>query len=660
MKLKELTIFNFMPYRGEQKIVFPQHETQNVMLLFGDNMRGKTSFLNAIRWGLYGKALARHLREIDRVDLVNIEAASSDEWTMSISLMFSHEGRDYELRRNIEKKRHVSRPRNNADFEEVIGLVIDGERISGDRIYSEINQVAPEEISRFFLFDGELLQEYENLLIEQSEQGEKIKHHIEQALGVPALVNGKEDLSALLKEARRLQARDAKKNDDLKSYAEQQRQLEIKLSKLEKENEDLKGQRIAIQQEIDGIDDELKNTEIVQRKKVELEGLKSELKQTDIIIGELADDKRELLKNAWMDVLYASAEPLLKSLKQKRDDIYSAVSKKAVLDKEIKDLIKVADNSICTQCLQPIPESQVQPLRDKLKLLNAESELMVVNMEDATVLTSQIDRLSNIRSAQEGKRILQNLDKKRKLEVQLIRIETKLEEIEDEIQGFDTDQIMRQREKRDRKSGQLANLSRDIDDCRREIGKTEEKLDQNATLISRNAGAQGQQSSIRVNMYQELEQVFLRGIDFLRDALKTDVAAHASAAFSELTTEKTYSGLEINENYGLSILDHDQRIIKERSAGAEQIVALALIDGLNRTARKSGPIVMDTPLGRLDPKHRSNVLKYLPKMADQVVLLVHEGEIHPERDIQNFADRIGARYEIQRKSATESMIVRCD
>ena len=48
---------------------------------------------------------------------------------------------------------------------------------------------------------------------------------------------------------------------------------------------------------------------------------------------------------------------------------------------------------------------------------------------------------------------------------------------------------------------------------------------------------------------------------------------------------------------------------------------------------------MDTLLGRLDPAHRSNVLKYLPKMADQVVLLVHEGEIDPERDIQHFADR---------------------
>ena len=87
-------------------------------------------------------------------------------------------------------------------------------------------------------------------------------------------------------------------------------------------------------------------------------------------------------------------------------------------------------------------------------------------------------------------------------------------------------------------------------------------------------------------------------------------------------------------------------------------MALSLIDGLNRTARKEGPIVMDTPLGRLDPKHRSNVLRYLPKMANQVVLLVHEGEIDPDRDIELFAERIGARYTIERISATESQIVK--
>ncbi|PUA28822.1 MAG: hypothetical protein B0W54_10420 [Cellvibrio sp. 79] len=660
MKLIELTINNFMPYKGEQKILFPQHETQNLMLLFGDNMRGKTSFLNSIRWALYGKALARHLREIDRVNLVNIESASEGIWEMSVTLIFSHNEKKYELRRKIEKKRHVSQPRTDSDFEENIGLVVDGERIAGDRIYNEINQVSPEEISRFFLFDGELLQEYENLLIDSSGQGEKIKEHIEQALGVPALIHGRDDLSALLKDARRIQARDAKNDEDSKNYAEQLRQLEIKQSKLERDLEDLGSQRAAIQQEIDSIDDELKNTEIVQNKKIELEKLRTELKQTEISINELVDENRELLKNAWMDVLYETAEPLLQKLREKRDRIHSAVSKKAILEKQLKDIQKTIDNSVCTHCEQVLPDSKLQPFRDKAQLLQAEAELMTVNLEDATALTGQIDKLSNIRSAKEGHRILQNLDKKRKLEVQLIRVETRLEEIEEEIRDFDTNEIMRQREKRDRKATQLTNLIRDIDDRHKELSKTKEQQEHYSILISKTAGAQGRQSTVRVNIYQELEQVFANGIDNLRDALRQDVAENASKAFSELTTEKTYAGLEINSNYGLSILDQNRRVIKERSAGAEQIVALSLIDGLNKTARKIGPIIMDTPLGRLDPKHRSNVLKYLPKMADQVILLVHEGEINPERDISHFAERIGVRYKIQRKSATESIIERCD
>ena len=240
-----------MPYKGEQVIEFPQHETQNVMLLFGDNMRGKTSFLNSIRWGFYGLALGRHLRLIPRVNLVNSIAVAEGDWTMSITLYFSHDGREYELRRVIDKKNHVAVPRNDNDFEETIGLKIDGEVIAGDLIANEVNQVSPEEISRFFLFDGELLQEYENLLVEQNEQGEKIKEHIEQALGVPALINGRDEFTSLLKDARRTQTRDAKNSSDAKMYAEQQRVNETKQLTLEKDIKDLEMQQRDVQKQID-------------------------------------------------------------------------------------------------------------------------------------------------------------------------------------------------------------------------------------------------------------------------------------------------------------------------------------------------------------------------------------------------------------------------
>jgi len=658
MKLQELAIYNFMPYKGEQKIEFPQHETQNVMLLFGDNMRGKTSFLNSIRWGFYGLALGRHLRRIPRANLVNSVAASEGDWSMSIVLRFTHENRQYELRRQIDKKNHVSIPKNDGDFEESIGLKIDNQVVTGDLITNEINQVTPEEISRFFLFDGELLQEYENLLIEQSEQGEKIKEHIEQALGVPALVHGRNEFTSLLKDARRVQTRDAKNSSDAKTYAEQQRISEVKQTTLERDVEELEIQQRDVQKQIDNIEDQLKSTEAVQKKKNEIDVLNGKLETIEGQLACDADEQRTLFQDVWKDVLFKGVQPLVNDLKVKRDSLLNATRAKAVLDSKIFDLQKSLDMPICPTCTQNIPQKELNVIETRILELKAEAELSRVDIDDITETNAQIDKLSKIKSSNEGRRVCDLVTKQRRMQVSIIKIETELDDIEEEIRDYDTDHIMRQREKKDRLGNQLFKLDSDIKETKvslDKLGKTQAHI---SALISKSSGSQGQSSTIRVNLYQDLEALFKAGIDELRDALREQVASYASSAFGELTTEKTYTGLEINENYGLSIIDQTGKILKERSAGAEQIVALSLIDGLNKTARKTGPIIMDTPLGRLDPKHRGNVLKYLPKMADQVILLVHEGEIDPSRDLSNFAERIGVRYQIERISATESQIVR--
>lgn len=67
---------------------------------------------------------------------------------------------------------------------------------------------------------------------------------------------------------------------------------------------------------------------------------------------------------------------------------------------------------------------------------------------------------------------------------------------------------------------------------------------------------------------------------------------------------------------------------------------------------------MDTPFGRLDLKHRDNILSYLPSVTNQLVLLVHSGEIRKETDLAVIAERIGAAYEITEISSTESRIER--
>src|SRR5688572_13626261 len=123
-----------------------------------------------------------------------------------------------------------------------------------------------------------------------------------------------------------------------------------------------------------------------------------------------------------------------------------------------------------------------------------------------------------------------------------------------------------------------------------------------------------------------------------------------------MTTQKSYRGLEINSNYGLSIVDSTGRPVSIRSAGAEQVVALSLIDGLNRTGRAIGPVVMDTPFGRLDLEHRDRVLSYLPTVASQFVILVHSGEIRNDTDLESIKERIGSIYEIVEVNQRHSRI----
>lgn len=658
MRLVSITFENFMPYKGKTNIEFPQEEMRNVMVVFGDNMRGKTSFLNALRWAFYGKAYGRHLREIPLQDILNREAAADGDWVIECSVKFEADGHKYDLRRRAVKRDIVAQPSRPEDFEVKVGLQKDGSSISGHLIESEVNRYVPEQVSRFFLFDGELLQEYENLLIEGSEQGRHIKEAIEQVLGVPTLINGRTEAQTLLKQYQKLQSKDMAQIQGLERQIQRQAELFTKQSSYEADLDQLRELVKTTRIEREQLDDELEKVDSVHDAKLKIDNLSSNQQR---IISRIKDAEVERLahvKDAWKDLL----EPRLKS---KRDELFvqygnvgEAVKQKHGLMAKLETLDKVINGSECPVChtkpdgkIRDEAISEATALRGELANINIDP----VAQSEIAARIKEIDKLIGRGVSQ----IISSLDNEiGRLGIDLTRTENEIEKLRQQIEGYDTTAIARKRNLRDSLIRQEGVSEMNIQETIRKLEEVRKELLMISKALEANPGATGARSTNLVKVCTALEDIFNTSIERLRDALKKRVADKATEAFHQLSTQGLYKRLDINDNYGLNIIDDTNSKVTVRSAGAEQIVALSLIDGLARTGRSVGPVVMDTPFGRLDTKHRDRILRYLPNTTSQLILLVHDGEINRSVDLQSIADRIGAEYEIQEVNPRYSKIVK--
>jgi DNA sulfur modification protein DndD len=106
-----------------------------------------------------------------------------------------------------------------------------------------------------------------------------------------------------------------------------------------------------------------------------------------------------------------------------------------------------------------------------------------------------------------------------------------------------------------------------------------------------------------------------------------------TAEFRELLHKKRMvSRVEVNPGtYSVSIVSSSGSILpmERLSAGERQILAIAVLSALIRERKGRFPVVVDTPLARLDQKHRETLINnFFAKVSHQVLVLSTDEEVH--------------------------------
>jgi DNA sulfur modification protein DndD len=654
MKLQTLVIENFGPYRERQKIEFPDSESANIMVVFGENMAGKTTILNAIRWTLYGKALDRSSETIDLVGLANKKERRKGNWKISTKIEFTVGDKKYELRRVAKPHDLVGKPTDSGDFDVTTYLREEGNVIDAEKTEKKINDFIPEEISRFYLFDGELLQEYEELVKRDSKKSSKIKKDIEKLLGVPSLEAGRDDLKSLLNDARKEQEKATDHLDVVQGSVERQNKLQEEIGTLEDSLENLKDKNEERREKIGEIRSELSSIEEAKSLKNERERLKNEIDELESKIESERLKYFRSLNKCWKDLIQPQVSAIRESAEKKKNKEEKSLKKIGKIKERIEIIQKAIDEK-CPVCNNKPDSEHRESMRRELGELKATIEDGIdTYQQENGVSISDINKVEGRNYFKDAINYQNNIDE---YVLQKRRNESKIEEIDDKMKNHSIDKVVELESKKEKYTKLIGKDEGKIKDIEEKIDKKEDKLNQVTKQITENPEARKHKATRAVSVYNDLYQCFKKSIDRLRDRLRQWVEEKATETFLELTTDSTYQELEINNNYGLSIVDSSGDQVLNRSAGAEQVVALSLLTALNKTADQPGPVVIDTPFARLDPNHRRNVLEYAPQMAEQIVFLVHAGEIDPDGGLDPVAERVGKRYRIDRKDSSESEII---
>ena len=611
MIINRLTLHNFGVYAGTN--VFEFTHKKPIVLIGGMNGRGKTTFLEAILLSLYGaNSIAYKESKYNSYNQYLRGFVNKDHWSQSSYLEL-----EFSLNDNSEDTYLVRREWNALSkiTKEVITVQKNGS-------YSEfltknwamfVENILPSALSSFYFFDGEKIAE-----LAVAKTDDQMKESIRSMLGITVLDVLKNDLGRSIR-------RISRKKTNEKSG--------IKLEKLREERD----QAILNLEKIDASIGTA--TEKVELVKEELEQLH---KKYELQGGAVLEQRQELMqKRAAIQTDISQNTEALGGMASTELPMYLVKD----LIGEIKLQAEDEHNDfIMRQALDQMDAFLADFATDHPNDIQAGKKFVdFVRRQTGADESPRIYELSDHALFQMNELVESTLQQSVEHTLSLLKAKTSLRKQLDEVDSYLTLDINEK---------ELTSIYNQIKDAEAELVEAQvklNKLQQDRSSINATAIAKTAEYNRDVESY--LQKIELQD-DGDRMLKYSNIALRIIDAYTiELQKRKTDTlGMTITECYkklankknliqeivmdpetlNMRYLDENgHEVLKESlSAGEKQLMVIAILWALALCSKKKLPVIIDTPLSRLDSQHRSSIIStYFPNASDQTIILSTDTEI---------------------------------
>lgn len=248
-----------------------------------------------------------------------------------------------------------------------------------------------------------------------------------------------------------------------------------------------------------------------------------------------------------------------------------------------------------------------------------------------------------------------------RMDVELRELDQKLKQMQQNTAAFKRGTELHQNRgeliaKRDQIKKRLAEVTAEIARLETELGELKRQETNQREIVEK--AQRGESLAALAARYREAaSEIRSRAAVQLRKR----ISEHVGELWIEITErQREFIRMEFDNHWQCSLVRKDGTRASwedtNTSAGQRQVRMLAFYEALRRLAKLVPPLVVDTPLARLDKEVRANVLDKLYLSGHQSIILSTNSEVDPEGQLfDRIRNRLARVYTLHPHGKPESM-----